>query len=101
MGLGLSLDSLNIADVTPTPPLRGSIEPAPVPVPVLAPVSKPASVSASEDGPVPSPLNIVLSGVSWLFKGNRPGPGTQDPDNTVKSEPEQAQAPLEPSAKEE
>jgi hypothetical protein len=66
--LGLNLDSANIAE-TPTTPSPED-RPLHVPVSEAAPVPVPASVTMSPPNESSSPLNIVLSGASWLFKGS-------------------------------
>ena len=107
--LGLNLDSANITETTATPPPEASPVPVSVPVsesvPVSVPVSEPASESPSDESS--SPLNIVLSGASWLFQGTQQdlgqGLGLGDSENIAIAEAEQVTGtePHQASAKEE
>lgn len=99
--LGLNLDSANITETTSTPPPEAS----PVPVSVPVSESEPASESPSDESS--SPLNIVLSGASWLFQGTQQdlgqGLGLGDSENIAIAEAEQVTGtePHQASAKEE
>jgi hypothetical protein len=66
--LGLNLDSANIAETATTPSSEAGPLHAPVSEAEAVPV--PASVTISPPNESSSPLNIVLSGASWLFKGS-------------------------------
>jgi hypothetical protein len=68
--LGLNLDSANIAETTTTPSSEAGPLHAPVSEAEAVPVPVPASVTKSPPNESSSPLNIVLSGASWLFKGS-------------------------------